>query len=84
MQRGIDLTITHFTTTNMPPPFGTNTAVMATVPVFVCPSAPRPRAYPITGQPFLYGPTDFAPVVVVDSRLNPSGGTGTPARSSCA
>jgi prepilin-type N-terminal cleavage/methylation domain-containing protein len=76
VQRGVNLTIGHFNAVNMPPPFGANTAVMAVVPVYVCPSAPRPRTYPITGQPFLYGPTDFAPVVFVDSRLNPSGGNG--------
>jgi prepilin-type N-terminal cleavage/methylation domain-containing protein len=74
VQRGIDLNYGHFEPKNLPPPWGTNTAVTTTVPVFLCPSAPRPpRTHPFTGQPFPYGLTDFVPLGGVDSRLNPPG-----------
>jgi type II secretory pathway pseudopilin PulG len=74
VQRGIDLTIGYFEPANAPAPWGTNIAVMSTVPVFLCPSAPRPpRKNPYHTFPYPYGLTDFVPVGGVDSRLNPPG-----------
>jgi prepilin-type N-terminal cleavage/methylation domain-containing protein len=73
VQRGIDLTIGYFEPQNMPPPWGTNTATMATVPVFLCPSSPKPRAHPFMSQPFPYGLTDYGPVWGMDSRLTSPG-----------
>ena len=74
VQRGIDLTIGYWEPVNMPPPWGTNTAVQTTIPVFLCPSAPRPpRKSPYHSFPFPYGPTDYLPLGGIDSRLNPPG-----------
>jgi len=74
VQRGIDMTIGYWEPVNMPPPWGTNTAVQTTVPVFLCPSAPRPpRKSPFLGFPLPYGLTDYLPLGGVDSRLNPPG-----------
>jgi prepilin-type N-terminal cleavage/methylation domain-containing protein/prepilin-type processing-associated H-X9-DG protein len=73
IQRGINLNWGYFEPVNMPPPWGTNIATTATVPVFLCPSAPTPKINPFTNQPWPYGGTDFGPVAGVDSRLNPPG-----------
>jgi prepilin-type N-terminal cleavage/methylation domain-containing protein len=74
VQRGIDLTIGYWEPVNMPPPWGTNTAVQTTIPLFLCPSAPRPpRKSPYHSFPFPYGLTDYLPLGGVDSRLNPPG-----------
>jgi len=74
VQRGIDLTIGYWEPVNMPPPWGTNTAVQTTIPLFLCPSAPRPpRKSPYHSFPFPYGLTDYLPLGGIDSRLNPPG-----------